>query len=68
MVDGGRNVRAFRPSYFSPTDEYDEDTERAKALNMRVYAARVEAGLPLFERASSQSDLDRGMFGSHPRS
>jgi len=51
MVNGGRNLRAFRPSHFSPSDECDEVTERAKAQNMQLYAARVEAGLPLFEPA-----------------
>ena len=60
MTDGGRFMRAFRPSHFCVAeDECDEDTERAKAMNLLVYAERVQAGLPLFEVGSSaQADLD----------
>ena len=53
MLNGGRSVRAFRPSYFSAPDEYDEDTEREKAVMVQFYAERVEAGLPLFETLPS---------------
>lgn len=43
-------MRAFRPSYFTVADdECDEEIERAKAVNMEMYAERVQARLPLFE-------------------
>ena len=54
MVNGGRCIRAFRPSYFAAAEDYDEDTLRAKEVNVELYAERVQAGLPLFDSASSQ--------------
>jgi len=49
MINGGRCVRAFRPSRFSANDECDQEAGKAKAMNLELYAARVEAGLPLFD-------------------
>ena len=51
MVNGGQRTRAFRPSYFSAIDDYDEETERAKEVNVLLYAARVRAGLPIFDNS-----------------
>ena len=51
MMNGGRCMRAFRPSYYSAAEEHDEAVIQAKLLNLEAYAARVAAGLPLFETA-----------------
>ena len=42
-------MRAFRPSYFTPAEEFEEDEQRAKDANVERYAERAEAGLPLFD-------------------
>jgi len=47
-----RFMRAFRPSRFTPHEANEEDLEQAKQSNVTRYAARVEAGLPLFEPPS----------------
>ena len=49
MQNGGRCMRAFRPSHFAPHEGLDEDKERVKQANVLRYSARVEAGLPIFE-------------------
>ena len=41
-------MRAFRPSRFSPAEEYDEDDQRIKAANLERYAKRAEKGQALF--------------------
>jgi hypothetical protein len=41
-------MRAFRPSHFAQDEDYDEDADRAKQDNLRVYAQRAQEGLPLF--------------------
>jgi hypothetical protein len=41
-------MRAFRPSHFSQAEDYDEDADRAKQDNLRIYTLRAQAGLPLF--------------------
>jgi len=60
MIDGGRCLRAFRPSRFSALEEgeYDETTELAKAINVELYAQRVQAGLPLFESGPAVSTAE----------
>ncbi len=60
MLNGGRWMRAFRPSYFTPTDVLDEVTEQAKEVNVLRYAARAQAGLPLFESLSEARQLRAG--------
>ena len=65
MAELRRNLRGFRPSYFAPSEECDEGIDREKALNLQVYAARVEAGLPLFERASSPPMTGSTAAGGH---
>jgi hypothetical protein len=42
-------MRAFRPSQFAPAEEVEEDQQRVKDANVKVYAKRAEAGMPLFE-------------------
>jgi len=49
MLNGGQRMRAFRPSRFTPNDSFDEELEQAKEANLQRYAARAEAGLPLFD-------------------
>lgn len=41
-------MRAFRPSHFSQEEDYNEDADRAKQDNLRIYTQRAQAGLPLF--------------------
>ena len=41
-------MRAFRPSHFAQEEDYDEDADRAKQDNLRIYTQRAQAGLPLF--------------------
>ncbi len=41
-------MRAFRPSHFSQEEDYDEDADRARQDNLRIYTLRAQAGLPLF--------------------
>lgn len=48
-------MKAFRPSHFGDTDGTDE-TAAARKENIKKYAERVAAGLPLFEE---ESPIDR---------
>lgn len=47
----GRNHRAFRPSRMAgeETPELIEEIEKNKQVNIRYYADRVRAGLPIFD-------------------
>jgi len=55
MSIGGRTFRAFRPGRFGRQDEYEEDTQRIKALRVAFYAKRVEAGLPIFDSEAART-------------
>ena len=61
MLDGGHNVRAYRPSRCIPcndTDELDREIEKARRANVLRYAARESAGLSIFGNGGeSQDDL-----------
>ncbi len=46
-------MRAFRPSYFAPMDEYEEEQQRQRDENLQRYQERAEAGLPLFDPSMS---------------
>jgi hypothetical protein len=54
-------MRAFRPSRFSPEEEYDEDSQRIKDANLERYTKRAEKGTPLFERVRSMADIRRAV-------
>lgn len=47
----GRNHRAFRPSRMvgEESPELIEEIEKNKQVNIRYYADRVRAGLPIFD-------------------
>ena len=49
MQNGGRSMRAFRPSHIAPHEGLDEDKEQVKQANVLRYSKRVAEGLPLFE-------------------
>ncbi len=58
-------MRAFRPSRFGRQDEVDEDVERAKQENVRMYSQRAQEGLPLFDRAASMPDMKSPTLSGH---
>ena len=52
MFNGGREVRAYRPSHRALREdvvEVDLEVEKAREANVALYAARVSAGLHLFD-------------------
>ncbi len=51
--DGGRPVRAFRPSIFGTPEHDNEEAELIRVANLRLYARRVSAGQPIFEDRDS---------------
>lgn len=50
-------MRGFRPSRFSPVDEFEEDHQRDKDSNVQRYARRAEAGMPLFDAAYLMGEM-----------
>ncbi len=60
IADGGRSVRAYRPSRLNLNGENERDMEavRRKEANLEFYAKRVENGQPLFESGSSGNNLN----------
>jgi len=50
-------MRAFRPSRFAPADAYEEDDQQAREENVRRYALRAQAGMPLFESTPLTAEL-----------
>ncbi len=53
MANTGLSIRIFRLCSLRCDDEYDEDGQLAKEENIERYAARVNAGQPIFEAADS---------------
>ena len=63
MYNGGYNVRAYRPSRCvnpNEAEELDMEIERARRANVIRYAARVSAGLSIFNNSGSDSQEDLG--------
>ena len=59
MSDGGRSIRAFRPSRLALDTEYDDqEIVLVKQRNLQLYVERARAGLPLFEAVSPVSRLN----------
>lgn len=54
----GRSHRAFRPSRMAGEEspEIVEEMEKNKQLNIRYYADRVRAGLPIFDPETKLPD------------
>ena len=46
--DGGRPVRAYRPSLYGMPDQDNEDAEIIRLANLELYAKRARAGQPVF--------------------
>ena len=53
-------MRAFRPSHFAHEDDFSEDADRAKQDNLRLYAKRTAAGVPLFHPMPVMKDTQAG--------
>lgn len=47
--DGGRPVRAYRPSLFGMPEQENEEAETVRLANLKLYARRVSNGQPVFE-------------------
>lgn len=47
--EGGRVVRAYRPSQLAVVEQDNEEAEVIRLANLEIYAKRVLAGQPLFE-------------------
>ena len=47
-------MKAYRPSRFASSDEYDEDNAKIKAANVESYAKMAENGRVLFEEQHGQ--------------
>lgn len=48
-------MRGCRPSYQSSRSDYEDhglNIQKTKQANLAIYAARVEAGLPVFDPTS----------------
>ena len=48
-----RAERAYRPSQFTRRDEFDELARREREENLSRYIVRAQAGLPLFDTATT---------------
>ena len=58
MFNGGRSVRAFRPSQVARTEDlFDEEDELTKQEKIRQYIQKAQAGLPLFEEETSDESV-----------
>jgi len=44
-----RADRAYRPSRFTPREDFDELAQREREENLARYITRAQAGLPLFD-------------------
>ena len=47
--DGGRPVRAYRPSSYGTAERNSEEAEMMRLANLELYTQRVSAGKPIFE-------------------
>ena len=52
--DGGRPVRAYRPSLFGMPEQDNEDAEIIRLANLELYAKRARAGQPVFGEADDR--------------
>ena len=57
-------MRAYRPGRMGG-DEYDEDAQRRRMENVKVYVERAQAGLPLFEPAVESAKSIPVNFAKH---
>jgi len=47
-----RADRAYRPSHFTPREDFDELARHEREENLARYILRAQAGLPLFDPAA----------------
>jgi len=62
MFSGGRNIRAYRPGRRAEYDdvlEIDLEIEKTRQSKVTLYAARVSAGLPIFDGQTRETDANR---------
>ena len=57
MSIGGRTFRAFRPSCYAQMDHLEEEEGDGKQDNIRLYAQRARAGLPLFDSSKAAKNI-----------
>ena len=57
-------MRAYRPGRMGG-EEYDEDAQRRRLENVKVYVKRAQAGLPLFEPVSESVKSAPVKFAKH---
>ena len=48
-MDGTRSIRAYRPSCVCEGESHGDEAELVRLANMKIYTARAQAGLPIFE-------------------
>jgi len=63
MFNGGRNIRAYRPgrrAEYGDVLEIDLEIEKSRQSKVMLYAARVSAGLPIFDGQTRETDANRG--------
>ncbi len=63
MFNGGQNIRACRPGRYGEYDdvvEIDLEIEKTRQSKVTLYAARVSAGLPIFDGQTRETDTSRG--------
>ncbi|MCL2701092.1 MAG: hypothetical protein FWE88_05305 [Phycisphaerae bacterium] len=48
-----RAERAYRPSRFTPREDFDELARREREENLARYISRAQEGLPLFDAAQT---------------
>jgi len=49
MAGAERTIRAYRPSRFTPREDFDEVARLEREQNLVKYMTRARDGLPLFE-------------------
>jgi hypothetical protein len=52
--DGGKPVRAYRPSRCIGSEQDSDDAEVVRTANVETYAQRVSLGKPLFEEERTE--------------
>ena len=48
-MDGTRSIRGYRPSCLCEVDSQGDEAELVRLANVKIYTARAQAGLPIFD-------------------
>jgi hypothetical protein len=59
MLDGGKTMRALRPSFALRREPFRDDLEQTKLERIRQYVARAAEGLPLFDEEEPATTPER---------